>query len=107
MPTHGSCRPFVTISTASPDRVIVSTGVSIDAVGLKATRTTTGCRLNIRAPELPIYSNVTSEPYPMGANARPEIIDLLSRQIAASVDWIGSVEHMYRDGKTCLLANPL
>ncbi len=55
-------------------------------------------RLGIKAPELPIYSNVTAEPYPMGPNAHAEIIDLLSRQIAASVDWIGSVEHMYRDG---------
>ncbi len=55
-------------------------------------------RLGIKGPDVTIYSNVTSEPYPTGPGARPEIIDLLSRQIAASVDWIGSVEHMYRDG---------
>src|SRR3989344_139659 len=41
MPTHGSCRPLVTISLALPSRVIVSTGVRIELVGLNATRTTT------------------------------------------------------------------
>ncbi|MCW5828217.1 MAG: SDR family NAD(P)-dependent oxidoreductase [Deltaproteobacteria bacterium] len=55
-------------------------------------------RLGIRSPEIPIYSNVTAKPYPTGASAPAEIVDLLSRQIAASVDWIGSVENMYRDG---------
>ena len=30
------------VSVASPERVIVSTGVRIELVGLKATRTTTG-----------------------------------------------------------------
>ena len=42
MPTQGSWRPLVEISVSAPFWSIVGTGVRIDEVGLKPTRTTTG-----------------------------------------------------------------
>ena len=52
MPTQGSWRPLVTMSVASPSRVTVSTGVRMDDVGLNATRTNTGCPVEI-PPAIP------------------------------------------------------
>ena len=52
MPTQGSWRPLVRISVASPSRVIVSTGVRIELVGLKPTRSTTGCPVEM-PPAMP------------------------------------------------------
>ncbi|MEW6775120.1 MAG: SDR family NAD(P)-dependent oxidoreductase [Bdellovibrionota bacterium] len=55
-------------------------------------------RLGPKAPVLPLYSNVTAEPYPTGSGANAQIVDLLSKQIAASVDWIGTCQNFNRDG---------
>ncbi|MEC8192296.1 MAG: SDR family NAD(P)-dependent oxidoreductase [Myxococcota bacterium] len=55
-------------------------------------------RLDIRPPQRPITTNVTSRYYPDGADARAEIIDILAKQVAAPVEWIAQVERMYADG---------
>jgi acyl transferase domain-containing protein/phosphopantetheinyl transferase len=52
-------------------------------------------RLDIRPPQRPITTNVTSGWYPQ---TRGEILDLLSEQVAAPVEWISQLERMYADG---------
>ena len=48
----GVVAPLVTMSAASPARLIVGTGVRIELVGLNATRTTTAGRSKCR-PAMP------------------------------------------------------
>ena len=52
-------------------------------------------RSNIVPPSRPITSNVTSRWYP---ETSEEIIDLLSKQVAAPVEWVNQVERMYAEG---------
>ncbi len=55
-------------------------------------------RLDLRAPQRPITSNVTSEYYPTGPEARRQAVDILARQVASPVEWIAQIERMYADG---------
>ncbi len=52
-------------------------------------------RLDIRPARRPITTNVTSGWYP---RTRAEILDLLSEQVAAPVEWIAQLERMYAEG---------
>ena len=54
--------------------------------------------LNLRAPRIPIYANVTGEPYPSGQGAGEEIYRLLRKQFAAPVQWSKTMERMFADG---------
>ena len=54
--------------------------------------------LDFRSPAIPLYANVTGEPYPAGEGAPAKIRELLNEQFAASVEWVKTMEHMYRDG---------
>jgi acyl transferase domain-containing protein/phosphopantetheinyl transferase/NAD(P)-dependent dehydrogenase (short-subunit alcohol dehydrogenase family) len=54
--------------------------------------------LNLRAPRIPIYANVTGEPYPSGQGAEEEIYRLLRKQFAAPVQWSKIMERMFADG---------
>ena len=51
--------------------------------------------MEIRTPSLPILSNVTGEYYPTDPKA---IVDLLSQQVAAPVEFITEIRRMYADG---------
>lgn len=51
--------------------------------------------MEIHVPALPILSNVTGGYYPESV---PEIVDLLSQQVAAPVEFIREIERMYADG---------
>ncbi|MBR58675.1 MAG: hypothetical protein CMH54_11735 [Myxococcales bacterium] len=55
-------------------------------------------KLDVSKPNFPIYSDVTAEEYPTGDGAEDTIRDLLGKQVAASVNWIGIVQNMKRDG---------
>ncbi|HEY3357012.1 MAG TPA: acyltransferase domain-containing protein, partial [Polyangia bacterium] len=55
-------------------------------------------RLRFEPPRLPIISNVTGEPYPDGPDARPAMLDLLGRQVAAPVQFARGLETLYRLG---------
>ncbi|HLE47392.1 MAG TPA: acyltransferase domain-containing protein, partial [Candidatus Thermoplasmatota archaeon] len=55
-------------------------------------------RLDIREPKIALLSNVTADYYPTGPGAREKIIDLLSKQVAAAVEWQKQTERMYQDG---------
>ncbi len=52
-------------------------------------------RLDIQPPRRPVTTNVTSRWYPSDPT---EIVQLLSRQVAAPVEWVAQVERMYDDG---------
>ncbi len=51
--------------------------------------------MQIKAPSKPILSNVTADYYPSDPG---DIADLLSKQVAAPVEFIREVERMYADG---------
>jgi len=52
-------------------------------------------RLDVRPARRPITTNVTSGWYP---DTREAIVDLLSEQVAAPVEWIAQLERMYAEG---------
>jgi malonyl CoA-acyl carrier protein transacylase len=52
-------------------------------------------RVGPKLPQRPITSNVTSTWYP---DTTEEIVELLSKQVAAPVEWVDQVERMYADG---------
>ncbi|HSD27404.1 MAG TPA: acyltransferase domain-containing protein, partial [Vicinamibacteria bacterium] len=45
-------------------------------------------RLDVRPPVLPVVANVTGELYPEGPTARPEILEILSQQVASPVQFV-------------------
>ncbi|MEK7704113.1 MAG: SDR family NAD(P)-dependent oxidoreductase [Myxococcota bacterium] len=51
--------------------------------------------LGVRAPQVPILSNVDADYYPAGADA---IVDTLARQLESPVEFIAQIERMYADG---------
>ena len=51
--------------------------------------------MTIKEPRIPVYSNVTGEPFPSAA-AIPE---LLARQLTEAVQWEGSVKALVAAGK--------
>jgi acyl transferase domain-containing protein/NAD(P)-dependent dehydrogenase (short-subunit alcohol dehydrogenase family)/acyl carrier protein len=55
-------------------------------------------RLDVRPPRVPVVANVTGALYPSGEHARPEIIDLLARQVAAPVQFLKGLETLYAEG---------
>ncbi len=52
----------------------------------------------LKAPSIPVISNVTGEFYPTGADVVPEILDLLSRQIASPVQFVKGINKLYESG---------
>ena len=52
-------------------------------------------RLRIASPRLPVVANVTGGLYPAGAR---EVRDMLVRQIASPVQWVGGLETLWREG---------
>src|SRR5690606_5422481 len=54
--------------------------------------------IDIRPPRTPILTNVTGDFYPQGAGVEDQIRDLLSKQVAAPVEFIALIERMYENG---------
>ncbi|HYD54414.1 MAG TPA: beta-ketoacyl synthase N-terminal-like domain-containing protein, partial [Gemmatimonadaceae bacterium] len=55
-------------------------------------------QLDFHPPVLPIISNVTGEFYPMGPGIEREIVDLLTRQVSAPVQFVRGLEALYAEG---------
>ncbi len=55
-------------------------------------------RLDLRPPLLPLVSNVTGHFYPTGPQALPEMLDLLSRQVAEPVQFVNGLRTLYDAG---------
>lgn len=54
--------------------------------------------VNLRAPKLPVYSNVTASPYAANASSS-EIAELLAKQIRSPVRWFECVQRMAQEGE--------
>lgn len=55
-------------------------------------------RLHLQSPRLPIVANVDGKFYPMGPNAVPQMLDLLSRQVASPVQFVKGLRTLYGAG---------
>src|SRR5574342_350883 len=55
-------------------------------------------QLNLQPPSLPIVANVTGEFYPMGPAVVPQMLDLLSQQVASPVQFVKGLNTLYEAG---------
>ncbi len=55
-------------------------------------------RLHLEAPHVPTVANVTGEFYPTGPTVLPEMLDILSRQVAAPVQFVKGLGTLYDAG---------
>jgi acyl transferase domain-containing protein/acyl carrier protein len=55
-------------------------------------------RLQLRAPQLPVVSNVTGSFYPTGDDARERMLDLLADQVASPVQFVTGLRSLYDAG---------
>ncbi len=55
-------------------------------------------RLHVQSPRLPIVANVDGEFYPMGPDVVPQMLDLLSRQVASPVQFVKGLRTLYDAG---------
>jgi acyl transferase domain-containing protein len=55
-------------------------------------------RLHIESPHIPIVANVNGEFYPMGPDVVPEILDILTLQVAAPVQFVKGLRTLYEAG---------
>ncbi len=55
-------------------------------------------RLRIQSPQLPIVANVDGEFYPMGPDAVPKMLDILTRQVASPVQFVKGLQTLYAAG---------
>lgn len=54
--------------------------------------------IDVRAPRIPVLSNVTADYYPSGEDASDRIRALLAEQVARPVEFIRMIERAYADG---------
>ncbi|MGM0619367.1 MAG: acyltransferase domain-containing protein, partial [Actinomycetota bacterium] len=55
-------------------------------------------RLELRAPQLPVVSNVTGGFYPTGGDARERMLELLAEQVASPVQFVTGLESLREAG---------
>lgn len=55
-------------------------------------------RLHIQPPKLPVIANVTGDFYPTANDSRDEILDILSKQVAAPVQFVKGLKTLYENG---------
>ncbi len=55
-------------------------------------------RLGLQAPKLPIVANVNGEMYPTDGDVVPQMLDMLSRQVASPVQFVKGLRTLYDDG---------
>jgi acyl transferase domain-containing protein/NAD(P)-dependent dehydrogenase (short-subunit alcohol dehydrogenase family) len=55
-------------------------------------------RLSLRSPRIPIVANVNGEFYPTGPGAVPEMLDILSQQVAAPVQFLKGLHTLFAAG---------
>jgi acyl transferase domain-containing protein/NAD(P)-dependent dehydrogenase (short-subunit alcohol dehydrogenase family)/acyl carrier protein len=55
-------------------------------------------RLHIQSPRIPIVANVNGEFYPMGPDVVPQMLDILTQQVAAPVQFVKGLRTLYEAG---------
>lgn len=54
--------------------------------------------LHIQSPSIPVIANISGDFYPSGADVKPQIVDILSRQVASPVQFVKGVNKLYERG---------
>ncbi|MCA9735732.1 acyltransferase domain-containing protein, partial [candidate division KSB1 bacterium] len=55
-------------------------------------------KLNFKSPEIPLIANVSGEPYPMGENVVPQMLEILRQQVSAPVQFVKGLNTLYDAG---------
>jgi len=55
-------------------------------------------QLHLESPRIPIVANVSGEFYPTGPNVVPQMLDMLSKQVAAPVQFVKGLRTLYDAG---------
>ncbi|MBZ5720171.1 MAG: SDR family oxidoreductase [Acidobacteriia bacterium] len=55
-------------------------------------------RLHLQSPRLPIVANVNGEFYPMGPDVVPQMLDILTQQVASPVQFVKGLRTLYEAG---------
>jgi acyl transferase domain-containing protein/NAD(P)-dependent dehydrogenase (short-subunit alcohol dehydrogenase family)/acyl carrier protein len=55
-------------------------------------------RLRLQSPRLPIVANVSGEFYPTGSDVVPQMLDILTQQVAAPVQFVKGLRTLYAAG---------
>jgi acyl transferase domain-containing protein/NAD(P)-dependent dehydrogenase (short-subunit alcohol dehydrogenase family) len=55
-------------------------------------------RLHLQSPRLPIVANTNGEFYPMGPDVAPQMLDILTQQVAAPVQFVKGLRTLYDAG---------
>ena len=55
-------------------------------------------RLHLESPRLPIVANTSGEFYPMGPDVVPQILDILTQQVASPVQFVKGLRTLYDAG---------
>ncbi len=55
-------------------------------------------RLRLESPRLPIVANVNGEFYPMRPGVKPQMLDILARQVASPVQFVKGLRTLYEAG---------
>ncbi len=55
-------------------------------------------RLHIQSPQLPIVANTSGEFYPMGPDVVPQMLDILTQQVASPVQFVKGLRTLYDAG---------
>jgi len=55
-------------------------------------------RLHLQSPQVPIVANVNGEFYPTGPDALPQMLDILSRQVASPVQFVKGLRTLHDAG---------
>ena len=55
-------------------------------------------RLHLESPHIPIVANESGEFYPTGPDVKPQMLDILARQVASPVQFVKGLNTLYRAG---------
>ncbi len=55
-------------------------------------------RLRLHAPRIPVVANLDGKFYPMGADALPKMLDILTKQVASPVQFVTGLKTLYEAG---------
>ena len=55
-------------------------------------------RLHLQSPRVPIVANTNGEFYPMGPNVAPQMLDILTQQVAAPVQFVKGLHTLFNAG---------
>ena len=55
-------------------------------------------RLRLQSPQLPTVANINGEFYPTGPDVKPQMVEMLAKQVASPVQFVKGLETLYQAG---------